>query len=997
MLHLSMLKYSNLRQVLCLGLSIAFLFDILGPIPIAQAQDFRLQAPGMMAYLSPAFNPPLLKGIKVHPDNPFRFDFILDKGDEKMRHPERSEGSQQVQLKTEASKLIKYFLVSLTIPEKDLWVNLSPYEKDRIIPASFGQTEMGRDLLAEDYMLKQITASLIYPEGKTGKKFWNRIYKEAAKKFGTTNIPVNTFNKVWIVPETAVVYENPKAGTAYVVESKLKVMLEQDYLALYKNNVGVGSKPTQERAGYEPAPTDFNQLGSTIIRANPATSKLSEKSRVSLLAKNILQAIVIPELTKEVNQDENFAQLRQVYNSLILATWYKKKIRDSILMQVYADKNKVSGVGYINSLPPVGRVREGDVESIYQRYLQAFKKGAYNYIKEEIDPQTQQSVSRKYFSGGFLGDMAMETFSSRIPSSVDLNNPNLIEVTSDLALSSSLPVRSGDAAMNAAQAYHALTDFSHGISLLAFLAVAFFTARYLWKAQSRVINMELDKKETTIEEIIRNINKSQYLNSTWGAIAHYRDDGPVLDSIIRHSTNQWAVWMAMDRLQAHPRRNKVILEQLKGATINGIPNFIAEYERLNKSLDSFLNLVRGSKAKLRRSGLNKLLEGSTDKRLDFTAEKFIYIINMALSTKYKDLLFEPIEGLLSQFQVLNHPMTTTLQTKSDWLAYSIGGYHKDFVKRAKFLSQLTEMPWASAIVWAGIGSHTRFLYTPTDEDDIKAETHLINGFIGTFYNKYQELERLRAIGNTTEAEAVDRDVKAFAGALLNGLLVQSEYYVEEYVKLISKSVKPGNPSFEEVIKIALNQFPVKMPPFLHYVDGLYGNEVVDDLVHYNSQNHERLSVRDILTNDSPEADHYRHLVEGANRRHPYGLEPIIVTEGKYALLRKLYLTPAMTSAPETGYGIGENKDIDTAMRASVVNPQGSSSQSAERGGIDLTATKVITGLRGSQEIRFHIDPAQLAAFQNAPGFVPVIIYMRPMRNIRGFLGMNAAPRVGHIA
>ena len=94
---------------------------------------------------------------------------------------------------------------------------------------------MGRDLFAEDYMLKQITASLIYPEDEIGKKFWKRIYEEAYKKFGTTNIPVNTFNKVWIVPEKAVVYENAKAGTAYVVEAKLKVMLEQDYLALSKN------------------------------------------------------------------------------------------------------------------------------------------------------------------------------------------------------------------------------------------------------------------------------------------------------------------------------------------------------------------------------------------------------------------------------------------------------------------------------------------------------------------------------------------------------------------------------------------------------------------------------------------------------------------------------------------------------------------------------------------------------------------------------------------
>jgi len=130
---------------------LAFIVNSFGPIPIAQAQDFRLPAPGVMVHLSPEFNPPILKGIKVHSDNPFRFDFILDKGDSRLG---------QDQLKDESSKLIKYFLASLTIPEKDLWVNLSPYEKDRIIPNSFGLTEMGRDLLAEDYMLKQITASL---------------------------------------------------------------------------------------------------------------------------------------------------------------------------------------------------------------------------------------------------------------------------------------------------------------------------------------------------------------------------------------------------------------------------------------------------------------------------------------------------------------------------------------------------------------------------------------------------------------------------------------------------------------------------------------------------------------------------------------------------------------------------------------------------------------------------------------------------------------------
>jgi len=352
-----------------MGLLFAFLGNGLA-LPPAHAQELNLPAPGIRVALSPAFNPPVLKGLKVHPDNPFRFDFILDKGDSTLAND---------QLKEESSKLIKYFLASLTVPEKDLWVNLSPYEKDRIVPESFGQTEMGRDLLAQDYLLKQITASLIYPEDELGKTFWKRIYQEANKRFGTTNIPVNTFNKVWIVPEKAVVYENAKAGTAYVVESRLKVMLEQDYLALEKNVEG-------------------GHVGQAAATA--ADPNVSPQKDVNALGSQIVREIVIPALTKEVNENKNFAQLRQIYNSLILATWYKKKIKDSILNKVYADKNKVVGVNIDDPQ---------EKQKIYQQYLKAFKKGVYNYIKEEQDPVTQQMVPRKYFSGGLLMKVPLES------------------------------------------------------------------------------------------------------------------------------------------------------------------------------------------------------------------------------------------------------------------------------------------------------------------------------------------------------------------------------------------------------------------------------------------------------------------------------------------------------------------------------------------------------------------------------------------------------------
>jgi hypothetical protein len=87
---------------------------------------------GVMVHLSPEFNPAILKGIKVHPDNPFRFDFILDRGDvetqlksatAKRSNREYFMASRKIaSLRDESTKLIKYFLASLTVPENDLWV-----------------------------------------------------------------------------------------------------------------------------------------------------------------------------------------------------------------------------------------------------------------------------------------------------------------------------------------------------------------------------------------------------------------------------------------------------------------------------------------------------------------------------------------------------------------------------------------------------------------------------------------------------------------------------------------------------------------------------------------------------------------------------------------------------------------------------------------------------------------------------------------------------------
>ena len=395
------------KKILSLNVIICFFLTTLGPIPKSHADTvLGLPAPGTMVSLSPAYQPVIIKGLTVHKDNPFLFDFIVDVGQDRMSGES---------LKKEGEKLIKYFLASLAIPDRDRWVNLSPYEKNRMMPEALGQTDMGRDLLVQDYILKQITASLIYPEKDLGKKFWDKVYSKAQQTYGTTQIPVNTFNKVWIMADRAEVFEHNQ--TAFVVDQHLKVMLEEDYLAMQKHN------------------TDVIPGSSTVIPAK-ATAKAGQAG-IHSLGSQIVKQIILPELEKEVNTGKNFANLRQIFNSVILATWYKKNLKEALLNQVYTNQSKVKGIerqgvranassGVIAS---VAKQSQQDLspEQIYEQYLKAYKKGVFNYIKEEVFPPLDGEgrggvvIPRKYFSGGILDavvDLAMTESTEELAGSV---------------------------------------------------------------------------------------------------------------------------------------------------------------------------------------------------------------------------------------------------------------------------------------------------------------------------------------------------------------------------------------------------------------------------------------------------------------------------------------------------------------------------------------------------------------------------------------------------
>ncbi len=350
----------RLRKLVSSLILTAFVTSLI--VSPAGAQVLPLAAPSSVA----GFQPLILVGLKIHPENPFLFDFIVDQGQNKLSSDE---------LKSETEKLVKYFLAALTIPDKDSWVNLSPYEKDRIIPDALGQTIMGKTMLEQDYVLKQLASSLTNPEEKLGQEFWTKVRAQA----GQDNVEASTLSKVWIVPQKAEVLEN---GNIVVIgEKRLKVMMQEEY---EKGTAPFSEHNSRENEGQSPT----NRGQSLIFRST-----------------------ILPSIEKEINEGKNFAGVRQVYNSVILATWFKQALKESLLGKIYADQSKVVGVTTDDKEMK---------QRIYEQYLAAFKKGAYNLIKEEEDPATGEMIARKYFSGGTFMVFQAGQFSRKASSSLSM-------------------------------------------------------------------------------------------------------------------------------------------------------------------------------------------------------------------------------------------------------------------------------------------------------------------------------------------------------------------------------------------------------------------------------------------------------------------------------------------------------------------------------------------------------------------------------------------------
>lgn len=318
--------YSFMAFVMTLGSGLSnFLVE-----NIAEAAELALPAPDQILNVSNDFSYPILRGVKFNPQDPLNLEFIFDSH------------SKDIVNKEDANQLIEFFVAGLSIAEEDMWVNLSPYESQRVIPEVLSNTALGRDMLAQDYFLKQLSSSLTSPNGEYGAEYWEKVL--ASKNLSATD--VDAFNKIWIVPGEAQLQD--AETEAFIDFAQLDVMTEQDYMAMEKNSAGDKSVKT-----------------------------------------DALEKAILPVIKNEINNGKNFSRLRQIHYSLILASWFKKKFANTFYKDYFNSKS-VEGID-ING-------KESKIE-IYNQYVEAFKKGVYKIEKKERNDQGR-IVKRQYMSGG---------------------------------------------------------------------------------------------------------------------------------------------------------------------------------------------------------------------------------------------------------------------------------------------------------------------------------------------------------------------------------------------------------------------------------------------------------------------------------------------------------------------------------------------------------------------------------------------------------------------
>ncbi len=322
-------------------------------------------------------------------------------------------GDEIINIEDAEALSLNSFLTGLTLPETEFWVNLNPWEPDRIIEKDLETTDVGRIMLEADLQMKKNFGKYENPcESEIGGKCWNlleekrgELTKDFMKKYpdeikDVNNIKFIPVTRYWIVPDKVDAYETD--NEIYIINATLNIF----------------SEPVYEHSTYK----IVNQ--NTFFMSKSSIEDLSEAAKeYGRYAKELEEKMILPLVVNEVNHGKNYSDLRQVYISLALAQWYKNKYRyTTSLFAYFIDSKDLKGLESKSAW---------SAESIWKDYKKSFEEGDYHCWKNETYQRGDYIITEsKFYSGGGIDFMDIKiTNRGDIPK-------NLKELISEVVYSS---------------------------------------------------------------------------------------------------------------------------------------------------------------------------------------------------------------------------------------------------------------------------------------------------------------------------------------------------------------------------------------------------------------------------------------------------------------------------------------------------------------------------------------------------------------------------------
>ncbi len=302
----------------------------------------------------------------------------------------------------------------------EIWCNLSAYESNRMLPGVLSDTELGRDLLDQDVMLKGLTASLLHPDNHVGREYWKEASNRIAGYLGTSFLPISIFQKVWIKPAEAQVYETKMPESFQESDAEILKILSTErgnFAYVTKAMLGVHSEE------------DIVALQAYMSHQNFPLSGVTteQQQKINEIAVATFREVVIPVIEEEVNERQNFRKLRQIFASCILSKWFRDTFSGRVGYKSIVESGAALRCAVDVAVEKAGEIVLGDVVVLsrgatltdakvpsenpyqdftiplnrlyYSKYIRLFHRGLFDVVRPaDIDGSTARQF-RRYSSG----------------------------------------------------------------------------------------------------------------------------------------------------------------------------------------------------------------------------------------------------------------------------------------------------------------------------------------------------------------------------------------------------------------------------------------------------------------------------------------------------------------------------------------------------------------------------------------------------------------------